>query len=212
MDAGNISAIISAAAVISGVILGNLSVAVKEYVVGRRTRKKDTVYLAILVVSHLDRLANDCLDVAEDDGTEYGQPAGSNGEQYVPTTAPPEFRPLDISVDWKLLPRDLLYPILRLPDQLDQLQSRLAGITKYECDYPDHTEYFWVRRREHADLGLQAIGLAQKLRKHSGLPIEEPKPSEWSREQGLRDVIKYIDDKREAYRRQALENPLDLSF
>ena len=206
------AAIISAVAGISGVILGNLSVAVKEYVVSRRARNKNTVYLAILVVSHLDRLANDCLDVAQDDGTEGGQPAGSDGQQHVPTTSYPEFQPLDISVDWKLLPRDLLYPILRLPDQLDQLQSRLAAISEYECDYPDHTEYFWVRRREHADLGLNAIALAQKLRKHSGLPVEEPEPNEWSREQGLRDVIKYINDKREAYRRQALANPLDLSF
>lgn len=43
MDSGNISAIISASAGLLGVVLGNSYVAVKEYVVGRRTRKEGTL-------------------------------------------------------------------------------------------------------------------------------------------------------------------------
>ncbi|MGC0109322.1 hypothetical protein [Ralstonia pseudosolanacearum] len=197
MDAGNTSAIISAAAGISGVLLGNTFVAFKEWLTNKSKRQKDTAYLAIVVVSHLDRFANGCLHVALDDGTELGFPAGRN-EEYAPTTKPPEFQPLDIDVEWKVLPQELMYLILRLPDQREQIQNRLAGISEFDNDYPHHTEYFWARRRAYADLGLQTSNLARRLRKHAAMPFDEPKPGEWCRDEELRDVIKKIDDARSA--------------
>ncbi|EXF96527.1 hypothetical protein HK44_016460 [Pseudomonas fluorescens HK44] len=212
MDAGNVSAIISAVAGISGVLLGNSFVAIKEYLGSRTKRKKDTAYLGIIVVSHLERFANGCLHVACDDGTEYGRPAGNNGEENVPTTIHPEFQPLDISVDWKLLPKDLIYSILWLPDKQEQLHSRLAGIEEYSYDPPEHTEYFWVRRRGYAELGLQASDLARRLRMHAGIPLEEHLPDEWNRDQHMKDVIKNIDAKREAHERRRSENPIQLQF
>jgi hypothetical protein len=210
MDTGNVSAIISAAAGISGVLLGNSFVTVKEWLINRSKRRKETAYLAIIVVSHLDRLANGCLHVALDDGTAYGQPAGRNAEEYVPTTKLPEFQPLDLAVEWKVLPQDLMYSILRLPDQGERIQNRLAGISEFDDDFPDHTEYFWTRRRDYADLGLQASNLSRSLRKHTGMPLEEPKPGEWCRDQELRDVIEKIDDMRAAYERRIKEKPTKL--
>lgn len=206
MDSGNVSAIISACAGIIGVLLGNSFVAIKEYVTNRIKRNKDTAYIGIIVVSHLERFANGCLHVAYDDGTEQGLPAGNNGEQNAPTTLPPGFQPLEISVDWRLLPKDLMYPILRLPDQQEQLQSRLAAIQEYDFSPPDHTEFFLVRRRGYADLGLQASELARRLRMHAGIPLEEPDPKEWSRDQYMKDVIKCIDEKRETYARRLSED------
>ncbi|CAJ0893674.1 hypothetical protein R20233_03759 [Ralstonia sp. LMG 32965] len=198
MDAGNTSAIISATAGISGVLLGNTFVALKEWLINKSKRQKDTAYLAIVVASHLDRFANGCMHVALDDGTEEGRPAGNDGE-YAPVAKPPEFQPLDIDVEWRVLPQKLMYPILRLPDQREQIQNRLAGIAEFDNDYPDHTEYFWARRRDYADLGLQTSNLARQLRKHAGMPLEEPKPGEWCRDEELRDVIKRIDNARAAY-------------
>lgn len=204
MDSGNISAIISASAGLLGVVLGNSYVAVKEYVVGRRTRKEGTLYLGILVVSHLERFANGCVQVAQDDGTERGRPAGSDGVQHVTTTSQPEFLPLSVTVDWKLLPAGLLYPILRLPDDQESLRTWLSGICEYDDDYPEHTEYFWVRRKGYAELGLRAEELVRKLRSHCGMPMEEPSTGEWGRTQTLMAVVKEIDEKRAAYeRRQA---------
>lgn len=203
MDTGNVSAIISAAAGISGVLLGNSFVALKEWLIHRSKRQKDAAYLAIIVVSHLDRFANGCSHVAYDDGTECGRPAG--GEEYAATIKPPEFQPLDIEVEWKALPQDLMYAILRLPDQQDQIRNKLAGIAEYDDDYPEHTEYFWVRRSTYADLGLQASKLALRLRKHAGMPVEEPKPGEWCRDQGLREVIEKIDEERKAAERRLAE-------
>lgn len=193
MDSGNVSAIISAAAGISGVLLGNLFVLIKEWWVKRSTVSRNTAYLGIIVVSHLERFASQCYEVCVDDGTRRGQPAGQNGECEATTTLP-VFSPLEIDVDWKLLPRALMYSILRLPDLHDKVRGRLDGIDKFTYDPPDHPEYFWVRRREHAVLGLQASGLAQKLRLHAGLPPEETLQGEWSRDKSMGDVIADLDE------------------
>ncbi|CAB3758700.1 hypothetical protein [Paraburkholderia humisilvae] len=212
MDTGNVSAVISATAGISGVLLGNAFVAIKELLISHSKRRKDTAYLAIIVVSHLDRFANGCLHVAYDDGTAYGQPAGRDGEESVPTAKLPEFQPLDIDVEWKALPRDLMYSIMRLPDESEQIQNRLAGIEEFDDDYPDHTEFFWVRRREFAALGLTASELARRLRRHAGMQVEEPKPGEWHRDQGMREVIQTIDEKRAAYERRRNEKSSSTPF
>jgi hypothetical protein len=202
MDTGNVSAIISAGAGISGVLLGNFFTATKEWLVGRSKRQKDTAYLAIIVVSHLNRFANSCLHVSLDDGTESGHPAGRNQEEYVTTVKPPEFQPLDIAVEWKVLPQQLMYSILLLPDQREQIQNSLAGIAEFDDDYPDHTEYFWVRRRDYAELGLRSSDLARRLSRHAGMPIEEQKPGVWSRDQEMRDQIERIDDERKEAKRR----------
>jgi hypothetical protein len=119
-------------------LLGNSFAADKEWLIDRSRRRKDTAYLAIIVVSHLDRLANGCLHVSHDDGTAYGQPAGRNGEENVTTTKEPEFQPLDLDVEWKVLPQDLMYSILRFPDQQVQIENRLWGIEEHDDDYPAH--------------------------------------------------------------------------
>jgi len=208
MESGSVSAIISAASGISGVLLGNSFVAVKEWLVSRTRRQKDAVYLAIIVVSHLERIANRCFYVALDDGTEQGRPAGDNDE-YTPTTKPPEFKPLELDVEWKVLPQDLMYAILRLPDEQAQIESRLWGIDEYNEDFPFHTEFFWVRQRDYAELSLHVTALAKRLRAYAKLPpVAEPKPGEWHRDQELNDIIERIDDAREAHERRVATSPM----
>jgi hypothetical protein len=207
MDAVSMSAIISATAGITGVLLGNSFVALKEWIVTRTRRQKDAVYLSINVLSHLERVANQCFHVALDDGTAMGQPAGKDGE-YVPTTKPPEFRPLELDVEWKVLPQDLLYAILRVPDDQAQIENRLWGIDEYDDDYPDHTEFFWVRQRDYAELALSVSNLARRLRAYGKLPpVVEPKPGEWNRDEELQNIIKRVDDARNAYERRVTARP-----
>ncbi|WGS46054.1 hypothetical protein LFL97_25585 [Burkholderia sp. JSH-S8] len=211
MDTGNVSAIISAAAGIAGVLLGNSFVAIKELLISQSKHKKDTAYLAIIVSSHLDRFANGCLQVAVDDGTAYGQPAGRNGEEYSPTVEPPEFRPLDIDVEWKALPHDLMDSILRLPDEREQIQNRLSAIAEFDDDYPDHADYFWTRRRDYANLGLRTSGLAKRLREHAQLQTVDPKPVEWNRDLELQNIIGRVDEERDAYERRLAASSAELT-
>lgn len=198
MDPGNVSAIISAAAGISGVLFGNTFVLVKEWWVKRNKTNQDMAYLAIIVASHLDRFATECFDVCVDEGTQYGQPAGQDGH-YQTTTPSPVFRPLELDVDWWQLPKDLMYSILRIPDQQDKLHGKLRGIQDFSYDPPDHPEYFWTRRRGYAVLGLQASDVAKKLRSHAGLPADEPLPGEWDRDKGMSEVIAHLDEQRKIH-------------
>ncbi|WP_130932202.1 hypothetical protein [Pseudomonas sp. Sample_24] len=193
MDPGNVSAIISAVAGISGVLLGNSFVLIKEWWVKRKTVNQSTTYLGIIVVSHLDRFASECFDCCKDDGTWHGQPAGQDGYCQT-TTSDPIFRPLELDVDWRLLPKDLMYSILRIPDQQDQLLGKLRGIQDFNYDPPDHPEFFWSRRRGYAVLGLQASDVAKKLRSHAGLPADEPLPGEWDRDKDMKEVIAHLDE------------------
>ncbi|MGY2413407.1 hypothetical protein [Pseudomonas pergaminensis] len=193
MDSAHVSAIISAAAGISGVLLGNIFVLIKEWWVKRGAVSQNTAYLGIIVVSHLERFASQSYEVCMDDGTSRGRPAGQNGECET-TTVAPVFSPLEFDVDWKLLPKELMYSILRIPDQQDQIHGKLEAIDEFTYDPPDHPEYFWVRRRGYAVLGLQASELARKLRVHAGLPLEEPLKDEWSRDKSMGDVIAHLDE------------------
>lgn len=203
MEPNNTPAIISAIAGISGVLLGNLFVAVKEWIAGGSRRRSNTVYLAIVVSSHLDRFANGCLTVAMDDGTSEGRPAGGDGE-YRPTTKAPTFQPLDLQVEWKALARPLLHDILRLPDRREQLQNQLGGIYEYDSDPPEHAPFFWARRRGYAELGLHAGQLAQKLRKAGKVDLKELMESKSSRDDLLRQMIESVEAEEDAFRQRIM--------
>jgi hypothetical protein len=204
MNDAHIAAIISASAGIAGVILGNSFAAIREWVVNRKRDERDSAYLAILVVSHLDRFANGCLHVALDDGTCEGRPAGNNGEYYQTTVKSPEFLPLDITVEWKVLPRYLMYDILQIPDKREHIESRIAGIGEFD-DPPDYGEFFWARQRDYAELGLHVSAVAKKLRKHAKMPIEESPSGEWNRDAALQEVIDRVDSERAAYEKRVAE-------
>ncbi|MES2952199.1 MAG: hypothetical protein V4858_27045 [Pseudomonadota bacterium] len=204
MDPGNVSAIISACAGIGGVLLGNSFVTIKEFAVSHFKQKKDSDYLAIIVVSHLDRFATGCLVAAYDDGTQEGRPSGSDGSAQ-PTTEIPTFEPLDIKVEWKALPRDLMYAILRIPDKLEHLSHHLAGVYEHD-DPPDYGHYFWARRYGYAELGLEASDIAKRLRKHAGMSIEESVPGEWNRDRAFREIMDAVSERRAAYEKRIAEN------
>lgn len=210
MDAGNVSAIISALSGLAGVGIGAFLTHLREQHNAKIKDERDCSYLAILVSSHLDRFANGCWGCALDDGTAYGEPAGGDG-RYQTTAAAPQFNPLEIEVEWKVLPRHLMHDILQIPDKCEHINNRLAGIADYGDPY-DQGEYFWVRQRDYAALGLHTSAVAKRLREHAGLPTPQALPGEWNRDISLQEVIDDIDKKRAAYEKRLAEsnakNPL----
>lgn len=208
MDSGNISAIISASAGIGGVLLGNSFLTLKEVIFNNKKKKKDITYLTIIVTSHLERFANGCMSVANDDGKEYGTPAGEDGVTYVTTTTAPNFSPLEIDVEWKLLPSHLLYLILRLPDEIEHLENYLNNILKYSNDFPENTEFFQQRRIGYAELGLKASKISKDLFNYSKLSFEEPASNDWDRDKELSKVIEKIKQQRADYENYCKENPI----
>lgn len=189
---------ISAAAGLGGVWLGGTLTGRREEKRENQRVAKESDYLAILVVAHLDRLANSCLHVALDDGTSEGRPAGEHG-YYEPTVATPKFSPLSFEVDWKVLPQDLMYEILNLPYRIEQLESHVAGAWEFD-DPPDFAEFFWTRRYGFAELGLEVSALATKLRQHAHLPVAVAKDDEWNRDACLREQIQKVTTAKASFR------------
>ncbi|ALV07311.1 hypothetical protein [Roseateles depolymerans] len=178
LDDKQISAIITGLTGIAGVILGNSFVAIKEALTGHFKKKKDAGYLAIVTVSHLEKLALGCYAVGCDDGTELGEPAGGNGF-YAATVDYPSFSPLALDVEWKAIPQELMYEIFRLPDEIEQVRTKLGII--YENDSrPDFPEYFKTRREEFIRIGLEIADLIDRLRSVANLPPERVRLGEYS--------------------------------
>jgi hypothetical protein len=81
--------LISAASGFGGVWLGGRLTWKREALRENDRVKKESGYLAILVVAHLDRFVNGCVQVSFDDGTSEGRPAGKDGVYHEPQLARP---------------------------------------------------------------------------------------------------------------------------
>jgi hypothetical protein len=145
---------------------------------------------------------------------DQGSPAGKDGE-YRPTTRPPQFKPLEIDVDWRVLPKKLLFDIMAVPDEQAEIQAHLSHVQEYEYDPPDHPEYFWARRGKYAELGLRVSQIAHDLRKHAGMSVEKPEPQDWTRDHSLKQVIEDVEAAKEKKRKRLAEararNPEDFA-
>ncbi|CAP44980.1 hypothetical protein Bpet4629 [Bordetella petrii] len=159
--------------------------------------KRESNYLVILVVAHLDRFIDGCVQVSFDNGMSEGRPAGEDGVCAATVTVP-SFDPLVLTVDWKVLPADLMYEILNLPYRAEQLAGYISSIAEYD-DPPDFDRTFWARQLGYAELGLEISKLARRLRQHANLPVDQPVLGNWDREKTLREQVAKVTAEKAAY-------------
>jgi hypothetical protein len=178
-------AIIGLVGVALGVLLGIL----KDWIFQKAKRKKEYEYLAIRVACELDRFVYRCVDVAHDDGTSYGQ-YDKDGCARIQVT-PPEFNPNDLDVDWRSLPSNLMYEILNLPNKIEIANEAISSVFDHVAGPPYYEEGFEARQLHYSELGLLAMGLAERLRKYAKLPAFEA-PENWSPSEMLSDKKKQI--------------------
>lgn len=197
-----VATIIPAASGLLGVYMGSTLASSREEAREKVQSKKETSYLAILVVSHLDRVVNCCVDVAGDDGTSYGQPAGTNGEYHEATVEAPSFDPLSLNVEWKVLPSDLMYRILSLPYSMEVLNQHISNVGEFDSP-PDYPDYFWERQIGYAKLGLEVAELAYELRLYAGLPIPQHRAGDWNRDDYLKEQKDNLEQARRRYQESA---------
>lgn len=197
--------IVAAISALAGAFLGS-------WLTGRRESRKEAArtkieagYLAVIVVAHLDRFADGCVAVAYDDGTCEGRPAGRNDEMHAATTTPPVFTPLELDVDWRVLPVDLMYSILNLPNKVEQLSHFLSDPGFY--DPPDHSSFFWARQAGYAELGLEASAVARRLRLHAKISVGDYAPGGYRRDEALREAKQRIENKRAAHEAKLAARP-----
>jgi hypothetical protein len=200
---GVIQSAISASAGLVGVWLGGRLTWQREAKREMERNLKEASYLAILVIAHLDRLATACLHVAYDDGTHEGRPAGSGG-CHASTVCTPNFDPLEIDVNWKALPQNLMYDILGLAYRIEQLNREVAQ--EWMDDPPEYTEFFWARRYGYAVLGLTISELAQRLREHASLPPLSQEQDGSNRDFQLREQRDKVTAERQAYQARISAN------
>lgn len=206
MDSANINAVISAISGLAGVGIGALLTHLRELRAERIRDDRDASYLAILVITHLDRFANGCLSVAYDDGTSEGRPASKDAIYHHPTVKAPTFAPLDIKVEWRVLPRKLMYDILEIPAEQERLENRLGNVWEYD-DPPEYGDFFMRRQRDYAALGLKVSGIAKRLRVYAHMPIEEHAPGSWDRDAAMQAIIGRLDAERAANENRQAEWP-----
>lgn len=190
---GVVQSFISAAFGLAGVWYGARLTNQREEKREVAERRQAAAYLATLVLAHLERFVDGCLDVAYDDGTSEGRPSGEDGYCQA-TTRIPEFEPLELKADWKAISVELMHEILNVPHRTHELKRYLSD-PGFD-DPPDHGEYFWTRQYEFAKLGLYVIALADRLRTFAELPAPLPGPYERTSEAILLERKQHLDEVR----------------
>lgn len=206
-DFNFLPALISALSGLGGVWLGGSLTSRRERIKENAVAEKDTSYLAILVVSYLDRFVDSCVSVVNDDGTSYGQPAGEGGE-HEPTVKTPGFDPLSLNVNWKSLPPNLMYEILSLPYQIETLNRHISNSAEYD-DPPEYGSFFWERRHGYAQMGLEFSRIATLLRQHAKLPALQPLNPDWNRDNYLGEEKKRLEEVRAKHLQTVTPAPLE---
>lgn len=165
---------------LAGVIVGALMTAAKDIWVEWRSRRKNAEYLAIRIVSMLDRFVEGCAGVAGDDGLSEGLP-NKEGVREIQVSAP-EFEVQSLDVDWKSIPAELMYEILSFPDLISAVTHSVSRAFEFASP-PDYEEGFEERQHQYASLGLKGSQISAKLRNKYRLP---------EREHGDWDPIEYL--------------------
>ncbi|QDC44765.1 hypothetical protein [Methylophilus medardicus] len=150
-----------------GVIIGALITVFKDYYFQKKKDEKDAKYLATLVSFELERYASACADVVGDDGLCEGQP-DANGFNSVQVPVP-KFEPLLIKGEWTALPQDIMYEVLDLPHKAEAANDKIRSVCEFDVP-PDFSDCFEERQFQYANLGINALMLADKLKTHAGFP------------------------------------------
>lgn len=184
-----------------GVVVGSALTIAKDSVVAWKRRREDASYSAIRLILILDQYADLCVDVVLDDGTSYGRPAGrtdSGEEYYLPQVNLPPFPEYPDEIAWRSLPISMTNQILSLPNKAKNTDSYIIFLCKNYGFPPDEYIFFEARQKGYADLGIDALTLADQLAKQYQFETTH-KPDlgfDWDRMAVLRDKVAEIEKRR----------------
>lgn len=190
---------ISAAASLLGVVVGAGLTHWREYRSRLALQRKDAAYLAVTVLGELDRFVAMCADVVRDDGLCRGQ-TDRDGCRQIQAELP-SFAARDFDVEWRSLPKDLMFDLLDFPNQIRHANGAISFAAD-EALPPDFEELFEERQYQYAILGLAATTLAGRLREHAKLPRRDEE--RWDARTFLEEHKNMIEERREARSRNFL--------
>lgn len=173
-----------------GVLIGSSIPWIKEEWHRRRSRKENGRVMAVRIISMLDEYADKCSEVASDDGTSQGRPAGraETGEEYYkPQVLCPDPLIFPNDIDWKCISFEGMYRSLELPKTARDTDKYIVATSDW-ASYPDYDEVFTARQEGYARLGLEALNLSCLLRKEFNLPSQQPKF--WNNDSDTKDYLR----------------------
>ncbi len=182
-----------------GVIIGALLISAKDFLASFMSRRKNGAYLAIRVISILDRYVEGCANVVSDDGLYHGE-TNSDGYRQIQSSVP-EFEVQSLDVDWKSISANIMYEILSFPNQIDAANHRIQSVFEYAATPPDYDDGIEERQYQYAVLGLKASNIADRLRTAYGVPMREY--CNWNPIEYLKEMKQKIDKIQEKRNEQA---------
>jgi hypothetical protein len=159
--------------VIVGAVIPWLQTSFRE----RKNIQNDANYLAIKVITILEKYVLDCVDVVCDDGTSMGQPAGRDGcyEHQVETPAHIIFTD---DVSWKSIDVKLMFKLLSLANIAHEADRSISFCIELASP-PDYEEFFEERQKKYAEIGLYALKVKTEIRQKYKIP-KRAENEDWS--------------------------------
>jgi hypothetical protein len=118
----------------------------------------------------LDDFVFKCGEVSWDMGYDQFYPP-PNENDYSPQTKEPEFDLSSVKGDQKYLEPMMLYRLQGINIEIAKTKESLREFTNHPEFGPDRMEdYFTMRRREYAAIGLKAANIVKELRSHFKVP------------------------------------------
>lgn len=177
-----------------GVLIGAAITVTKDWWFYRVNVKQERAYLAIQITCLLERFVSGCAAVYNDNGTAYGMRDEQGCLQ--PQVNHPKFEPLSLpDLNWRALPKNLMYDILRLPSEIESSEAYIAGVSEFSAHPPDYEEFFKARKKEYVSLGVKALDIIGRLCDVSGIP-KEANDDDWSPEAVLEEAYKKMNEKK----------------
>jgi hypothetical protein len=197
MSENKLGLLISAFSGIVGVLIGSIIPWLQSSFRESRIKRNDADYLAIRIVTILEKYILSCIDVVYDDGTSQGQPAGNDGcyEHQIETPAHIAF-PDDIN--WRSIDSKLMFKLLSLPNLAHEADRSISFSLEF-AGPPDYSEFFEERQKKYAQIGLYALDVESELRKKYKIPNRNHE-HDWSPKDVFEKRIKEIEgleDKRQ---------------
>lgn len=146
---------------LAGTALGFSLKLFSDLVLASRARRREANYLAVVVSTKLDQFASQCAHVMFDGGRQ------DESGNYVHQTTEPLLKWDDQEVNWQTIPKGLLHVTLSFPARVDEVKSYLYAV--FENESPPFDGYMSERQYEYAKLTLEALDIADALRKKAGL-------------------------------------------
>ncbi|EKZ5233329.1 hypothetical protein [Klebsiella pneumoniae] len=168
-----ITAVSSAGAALGGVYLAHYFTRRREERAAAAKLVSERLFIATELVFLLEQFAEDCAQVATDNGVPDRQ-----GE-YSPVVQSPDLTFLNVSGDWRTLSSLIMYRVRELPVLQSEARRDIAVVSNYSWA-PYHKEGFQERQYQYARLGLKALILSRRLRKLVHLPGTRLDATKWS--------------------------------